>query len=175
MFKKLHRTILNPKVWIKNPKNNTSIKVKPALFSSFKIATRINSLVVLATVAMLSVSGLSYFQKQENNFYLEQEQKVDSLGEQATKLEKNFLISANMKQKIFVKKDIEYAKDVTDKLEKLINSLKLMKKFPGADAVTVKIDELISHGPSINKIFNTLVREQKKAWLLYQIWTAQTI
>lgn len=145
----------------KKSKEKNAAKSKSALFSSFKIATRINALVVLAIIAMLSISGLAYFQKIQSDAFLKQEQQVYALGAQTLNLEKDFLKFSNQKQSFFINKDIGYAKEVTATLAKLIKSLERMKNLPGADAVIKEINVLIANGNTIDGIFTQLVAQQK--------------
>ncbi|NRA86654.1 MAG: HAMP domain-containing protein [Rhizobiales bacterium] len=138
----------------------SAISKRSALFSSFKISTRINTLVVLAVIAMLAISGLSYFQKVESQKFIQQAEIFMSLGDQAIKLDKDFLVFANQQQEFFVKKDINYAVDVRATLDKLINSLQSMKRLAGAEAVDAEINTLIENGNAIAAVFDQLVTQQ---------------
>lgn len=137
-----------------------SSKNQAALFSSFKIGTRINALVVLAIIAMASILGLTYYQKQESEVYLVQEQEVTMLRQSAVGIEKDFLKFSNMKKDFFINREIGYASEIHDSLNKLIESLVAMNDLPGADVVNEEIKTLISSGQSIGNIFDTLVSEQ---------------
>ncbi|MCJ8323772.1 MAG: methyl-accepting chemotaxis protein [Hyphomicrobiales bacterium] len=141
---------------------NSNFSHKPALFSSFKIATRINTLVIMAIVAMMAIFGLTYYQKIASEDLLAQQEQVRSLGEQAINLEKDFLRFSTQKQEFFTKKDIYYAKQVSGSLEKLIKSLNFMKKLPGAEAVDNEINALVENGLEIGTIFDELVISQEK-------------
>ncbi len=135
---------------------------KPALFSSFKIATRINALVVIAIIAMFAISGLTYFQKIETEKFAEQEKQVNFLGTQTINLNKEFLEFANLSQAFFVKKEIGFADMVKAKLQKLIKSLERMKNLPGAEAVDNEINILVENGKAIDEAFARLVEQQTK-------------
>lgn len=146
----------------KNNSRSNKTTNKSALFSSFKIATRINALVMLAIVAMAAISGLAYFQKYESELFLAQEQQVNSLGAQTLNLEKDFLRFSNQKQDFFVKKDIEYAAEVSGSLNKLVHSLERMKSLPGADKVEAEINAIIDGGHALSVIFLDLVAVQEE-------------
>lgn len=143
-------------------KSQTSKPVsKSALFSSFKIAIRINALVIIAIIAMGAISGISYFQKTEIQSFYAQEQQVSSLGTQAINLEKDFLKFSLKTQEFFVKKDIEFATDIKASLAKLIKSLGFMKRLPSADAIENEINVLIQNGQSLDTIFTELAAQQE--------------
>ncbi|MGL1921268.1 MAG: methyl-accepting chemotaxis protein [Hyphomicrobiales bacterium] len=150
-----------------SPKNSAKTvgrpkaKGKSALFSSFKIATRINSLVVMAILAMGALSALSYYQKTEIHSYYAMEQQVSSLGTQAINLEKDFLKFSLQTQEFFAKKDIEFATDVKSSLAKLIKSLNAMKRLPGAESIDAQINAIISNGQALDMIFAELVAQQE--------------
>lgn len=152
----------NLKFLKKFPAQETDISNKPALFSSFKIATRINALVVLAIIAMAAISGLAYYQKVESDGFAAQEHEVSFLGAQTLNLEKDFLRFSNQKQEFFVKKDIEYATEVSGSLNKLIKSLEMMKRMPGASEVNAEINAVIQGAQSLGGVFTELVSVQEK-------------
>lgn len=144
----------------KKPTQKKPVSSKPALFSSFKIATRINTLVVMAIIAMAAISGLAYYQKIESDGFAAQEHEVSYLGLQTLNLEKDFLKFSNQKQEFFVKKDIEYAAEVSGSLEKLTKSVEFMKNMPGSDAVVPEIDAIVAGGQALSLVFNDLVAVQ---------------
>ncbi len=163
MFAKFMIYLKNTKFTLKEkftkktaPKNNS------ALFSSFKIATRINTLVVLSIVAMSAIAGLAYFQKNESLLFEQQENNVGSLSAQALTLEKASLSFSKQSRDFFIRKDIGYAKDVKATLDKLIRSLKRMKNLPGAEAVDAEINTLVANSNKLSTIFSSLVEQQTK-------------
>ncbi|MGL1921269.1 MAG: methyl-accepting chemotaxis protein [Hyphomicrobiales bacterium] len=152
------KNILN----VKKKNRTKSFSNKPALFSSFKIATRINTLVVLAIIAMASISGLAYYQKIKSDGYLEQESQVASLGVQSLNFEKDFLKFSNQTKDFFIQKDIEFAEEVSGSLDKLIKSLGFMKRLVGADKVSPQIDALVVGAQALKIDFTDLVAVQEK-------------
>lgn len=140
---------------------NRKAKTNSALFSSFKISTRINALVVVAIVAMAAISGISYFQKIESQKFVEQEEQVSSLGSQTINLEKDFLSFSLKVQDFFIKEDIQYAVEIQTSLAKLVKSLERMKNLPGAGDVAPQIDALIANGHGLEAIFEQLVTQQE--------------
>ena len=161
-YKSSHKTNKQNSAPKKARKETMGAKSKPALFSSFKIATRINALVVLAIVAMVSISGLAYYQKIESDRFLAQEQQVSALGQQTLNLEKDFLRFSTKKQDFFIKKEIENEALVSGALYELINSLEAMKSLPGADKVDVEINEIIDGGRALSTLFAELTLAQEE-------------
>ncbi|MBL1242270.1 MAG: HAMP domain-containing protein [OCS116 cluster bacterium] len=135
---------------------------KKALFSSFKIAIRINALVVMAIFSMAIMAGLALYKEQRNASYLLAQENIRSLGDQALNIEKDFLNFSLQKQEFFVKEEIEYADTVKASLTKLIKSLDFMKQLPGADAVDAEINTIIASGQALEVTFAELAAQQEK-------------
>lgn len=162
IFKKLLdvKTTISALTSSKKAKTTSENQSKSALFSSFRIATRINALVVLAIIAMVSISALTYFQTEKSKAFLEQEEQVVNLGAQAILLEKDFLTYSLQKQEFFLKKDLAFGDEVHKTLAKLTKSLERMKAIPGSEAVVLEIDALVDSAKKIDVIFTTLVEQQ---------------
>lgn len=141
--------------------NPIEAKSKSALFSSVKISIRINALVVIAIIAMATISGMAYYKETQNADYLAQEDNIRSLGAQALNIEKDFLQFSLQKQEFFVKQDIEYAETIKASLTKLIKSLDLMKRLPGADLVSTEIDTIVNNGRALEVTFSELASQQE--------------
>lgn len=135
---------------------------KSALFSSLKIATRINALIVIAIMAMASIAGLAYYKDTQSAKFLVQQNNIRSLGAQALNIEKDFLKFSLQKQEYFSREEIEFGDVVKKSLTRLIKSLGFMKRLPGADAITTEIDALISHGQALEVNFAKLTVQQEK-------------
>ncbi|NRB14201.1 MAG: HAMP domain-containing protein, partial [Rhizobiales bacterium] len=133
---------------------------KPALFSSFKIATRINSLVVMAVIAMAAISAVNYYKTNETQRFLATEKQVEALGDTALNLEKEFLQFSLKKQEFFIREDIAYADEIIQSLLVLMDSLEVMKNLPDAGSVAIEIDAIIESAHQIHMTFNELVKQQ---------------
>ena len=129
--------------------------------SSYKISTRINLLVTISIVAMLSIFGLTYYQKKQVEKYIEQEQMAGVLANQALVIEKEFFKFSTQIQQFFIKQDIEYAVEIESSLQELVASLELLAKQSKGEMIQSEIQTIIKNSDSLTKIFADLAEQQR--------------
>lgn len=115
----------------------------------------------ISIVAMLSIFGLTYYQKKQVEKYIEQEQMAGVLANQALVIEKEFFKFSTQIQQFFIKQDIEYAVEIESSLQELVASLELLAKQSKGEMIQSEIQTIIKNSDSLTKIFADLAEQQR--------------